>query len=586
MAIVTRPIETNSRIEAGGVFALTPSTRQVVGAAVEETLVRNPATSLYRYARREGRDLLRGYGGLFIDESELLQPEQAAKEFGLDGALKFNEPVTREEAEELYDLKRAEQQRKLIMSQGAGGLWQGVATFGAGLGASILDPLNIASVFIPVVGQARFARAVEAAGSTWARTGLRVKQGGIQGLVGAAALEPFVYGVARDEQADYGLADSLLNLAFGTVLGGGLHAAGGLLSDLTNPLTLKEREDALRAAVAAVVEGRPVRVEPAFKQRMWESTTLSRAPEGPPRDVIARMADEAEAARQAEAAQAPEAPAPEAPRRQGLRLPNLSQLGDVRFMGNVDDAGRAQTRLGRRGQDVLVEEAPDGRFYLQREVDAEPVADGDAPQRFWSRKEAEKAARKMGRDTGAEHRAARLPGEYGVGKKHAAKPAWGIYRGLSADDAEIVNAHSDLIGLPRNTPEPRQTPQPVRPPVDLAAEQARARAAFEAVMRDAERSAANVAPEIPDPAPVRSPRRGGGGRAADAAPGVDAGDPVLQESLEDIEAEIDFAVERGEISREELEPVMQEISEIDEQAAAARAGYEQAALCLDRSGGL
>jgi len=47
--------------------------------------------------------------------------------------------------------------------------------------------------------------------------------------------------VAQKVQADYGLADSLLNITFGTILGGGLHVGAGKLKDLRTASKFKER---------------------------------------------------------------------------------------------------------------------------------------------------------------------------------------------------------------------------------------------------------------------------------------------------------------------------------------------------------
>lgn len=54
----------------------------------------------------------------------------------------------------------------------------------------------------------------------------------MQGAVGAAVVEPLILMASEQDQADYGMADSLMNVAFGTVLGGGLHATGGLISEM------------------------------------------------------------------------------------------------------------------------------------------------------------------------------------------------------------------------------------------------------------------------------------------------------------------------------------------------------------------
>jgi hypothetical protein len=132
--------------------------------------------------------------------------------------------------------KEEERERQSIIQRGPAGSWNpfsagfyvGAAKFGTGLAVSMLDPINIGASFIPVFGQARFAALA-------ARTSLRtarLARGVTEGAVGAALVEPLVYSAAKRVQADYGAADSLLNIAFGSILGGGLHVGIGKLRDI------------------------------------------------------------------------------------------------------------------------------------------------------------------------------------------------------------------------------------------------------------------------------------------------------------------------------------------------------------------
>jgi hypothetical protein len=133
--------------------------------------------------------------------------------------------------------KKEERQRQSIIERGPKGFAVGAAKFATGLGVSLFDPINIAASFIPVFGQARFAGLVARQGFTRAR----LARGVTEGAVGAAVVEPIVYGVAQKVQADYGLADSLLNITFGTILGGGLHVGAGKLKDLRTASKFKKR---------------------------------------------------------------------------------------------------------------------------------------------------------------------------------------------------------------------------------------------------------------------------------------------------------------------------------------------------------
>lgn len=109
--------------------------------------------------------------------------------------------------------------------------FRSVAGFGAALAAGLLDPLNVAAGFVPIVGQARYALALAKAAGGLERAGIRAAVGGIQGAAGTAILEPFSYAMHQGLQDDYHMLDSLMNIGFGATIGGILHAGGGAISD-------------------------------------------------------------------------------------------------------------------------------------------------------------------------------------------------------------------------------------------------------------------------------------------------------------------------------------------------------------------
>jgi len=167
------------------------------------------------------------------------------------------------------------------------------------------------------------------------KTGARFAKGAADGAVGAAAVEPLVALQARSEQADYSAMDSLLNIAFGGVLGGGLHVGLGKLDDWLHPEAIEglrkgkglsdavlakedavfalepqkdaaasflddlapgQHEAALRGAIAALAEGRPVDVGFAIEA---ERQALARAydvvkaqPMGPADDPLVHISPE------------------------------------------------------------------------------------------------------------------------------------------------------------------------------------------------------------------------------------------------------------------------------------------------------
>jgi hypothetical protein len=67
---------------------------------------------------------------------------------------------------------------------------------GAQLGVSVLaslgDPINIGAAFIPFAGQARYAAFLAQAGGFLGRTGVRAGLGAVEGLGGAALMEPLI----------------------------------------------------------------------------------------------------------------------------------------------------------------------------------------------------------------------------------------------------------------------------------------------------------------------------------------------------------------------------------------------------------
>ncbi|MGY4295366.1 hypothetical protein ACVWXN_003461 [Bradyrhizobium sp. i1.4.4] len=168
---------------------------------------------------------------------------------------------------------------------------QNLFAAGVGLGTSFLvgaiDPINIGSAFIPIMGELRYGKLLASAGeSAIARAGVRAGVGAAQGVVGQAMLEPLDWYSHTQEGRDFGMSDVLHNLVFGAALGGALHSAGGAVSDVlrrrrgeavypfgpgepaerASPLEIlqdlppRAQEDSMRAALAAITSGEPVKV--------------------------------------------------------------------------------------------------------------------------------------------------------------------------------------------------------------------------------------------------------------------------------------------------------------------------------------
>jgi len=199
----------------------------------------NPVTEVLSIDEQQAR----------IDEAQVpLKPEEGLRQ----GTLELLITRKQEEVAHAGVLQRA------TAGQMAVGL-------GAGILASMVDPLNVASAFIPVVGPSRYARMVARQTSRTGRALVRARVGALEGFVGAGLVEPIVAAQAYNEQADYTMADTLLNFAFGTVMGGGLHMGVGALGDRANT---KRQQQALGAMARRLSEMTPAQREDLFRSNM------------------------------------------------------------------------------------------------------------------------------------------------------------------------------------------------------------------------------------------------------------------------------------------------------------------------------
>ena len=161
--------------------------------------------------------------------------------------LTFNRPMTEEEAALLAEGKRAEIIRNTIINAAPQGVLPAFAKFGAGIVAMATDPLEVASMFIPVVGQAGRAAAI----ARFGRVGGRTATGAIEGLVGSAITEPIYATLSRQQQLDYTMSDSLMNIGLGFVLGGGLGSLAGVMSRGDRPRVNVDAPDVEVPAIEA-----------------------------------------------------------------------------------------------------------------------------------------------------------------------------------------------------------------------------------------------------------------------------------------------------------------------------------------------
>ena len=220
-------------------------TLDVLGATLDETLYYNPLSALNRTFDQ--------YLGPGANGRVLSFDEFRGSQYFREGIEVDENGITEGLANLLSERHDRRENFRFTLNRSRGGFELGAAQFGTMLAGSVLDPLNVASAFIPAVGQARMATMA----ARFGKTGSRLMAGAIDGAVGATVLEPLVIGQAYLEQdADYGLMDSFLNVTFGSVLGGGLHVGFGKISDRIEASRVSD--EALARSVAQAVTDQPI----------------------------------------------------------------------------------------------------------------------------------------------------------------------------------------------------------------------------------------------------------------------------------------------------------------------------------------
>jgi hypothetical protein len=243
-----------------------PGFGSLAGTIGWDALYHSPFSGTYRLSQLS----LEKYD-FFNPDGRTLQPKEAADKYGLGGQLSFSEPIKESAAQLMMQRKIDENDRNYVISSGMNSGYRQAAGIGIGMAATLIDPINFASMFVPVVGEARFARMVTRFGGSVLKA--RLASGAIEGAVGAAMVEPFVLLPAMQEQANYDLNDSLANLGYGAALGGFLHAGFGAVADRFKKIEPRESDAMFEAAMNNILKDEPV-LTPAKLEEFAESTTV------------------------------------------------------------------------------------------------------------------------------------------------------------------------------------------------------------------------------------------------------------------------------------------------------------------------
>ena len=231
----------------------------VLGATLDETLYYNPASALGRLLEQK---LGSGRKGTTLSAEEYQESE-----FFRPGIEVGDEGITTGLASLLADRHDERRDFQTTLSRSRGGIGLGAAQFGVAIGGSFLDPLNVASVFIPSVAASRFASLSARYGTSRSK----IATGVVDGAIGAAVIEPVVIGAAIAEQdRDYGLMDSFMNVAVGAALGGSINAVTGGISSFgryrrqrqLSRLNAVEADTAQRISITQVMNDEEVNLAP------------------------------------------------------------------------------------------------------------------------------------------------------------------------------------------------------------------------------------------------------------------------------------------------------------------------------------
>lgn len=275
------PVRTNPNPQRFAQPAQSESTLgEELGATWREAVASTPGGAMYRTGEIGAEERLGANQSLTdvllrrpLQPLSPVLPKSAAQERiraeGLEGHLTVGDAGMRSSVLDiLIRRKREELKRNTIRQQSPGGAGRFAANLMVGFAGQLVDPVNVASAFIPVVSPGRYAAMLAKASGPLGRAGVRGAVGALEGTVGAAIVEPFNYYANKQQQADYDAFDSAINIAGGAFFGSALHAGAGLFGDMIRPPRPFERApEPIAETPTAPGLQRPVFKAPEFDPR-------------------------------------------------------------------------------------------------------------------------------------------------------------------------------------------------------------------------------------------------------------------------------------------------------------------------------
>lgn len=203
---------------------------------------------------------------------EILSIPELDATYGLDGRIKFDREMTITEAQLIHERKLEEMQMQTIYEAASG--WQKTGMFFSTLGSAFVDPVNVGLLFMPepFVSKAGFLSNVARAGLSTARFYRGAKT---MAIYSTGFEVPVLYQKQR-EYADYGLTQSLLNIAFSTAVGGGLHVGGGKIKDTVKGLDRETFNATVSLAHSQAQADKAINVDLLFRA-VYDSSTKPKA---------------------------------------------------------------------------------------------------------------------------------------------------------------------------------------------------------------------------------------------------------------------------------------------------------------------
>jgi hypothetical protein len=169
-----------------------------------------------------------------VPRMDIIEANFRVKQAGLEKHLTLpNQPdIPHAQLEIMIRQAQARRDREATIERGPDGFIPSALQVGTSFLVGAVDPINVASAFVPIMGELRYGKLLAGAGdSLSARLAVRAGVGAAQGAAGQALLEPLDWWAHTQQGRDFGMANVLENLMFGAALGGGLHAGGGFISD-------------------------------------------------------------------------------------------------------------------------------------------------------------------------------------------------------------------------------------------------------------------------------------------------------------------------------------------------------------------